>query len=103
MAANMGTYKISKRKLFHVANAVQISATNRWRFLSASKIDSDTHCTCCYQVEDILHCIWSCPKSRKVWNWVANPSKKQGKYNILVLGFHHFFLAEKLDKQNKIL
>jgi hypothetical protein len=48
-----------------------VPATQQWRFPKASRIDDQVHCTRCRrnQVEDIHHCIWSCPRSSRVWRW----------------------------------
>lgn len=47
-------------------------ATQHWRFPHLPSTDQQTWCTRCdlREMEDILHCIWFCPISRKVWQWV---------------------------------
>lgn len=50
-----------------------LPATQHWRFPELPSTDQRTWCTRCdlQQNEDIIHCIWGCPISREVWNWVS--------------------------------
>lgn len=50
----------------------RIPATQHWRFPELPATDPRTWCTRCdrQRMEDIIHCIWSCPVSREVWKWV---------------------------------
>lgn len=50
----------------------RIPATQHWRFPGLPPTDRQTWCTRCdtHEMEDIVHCIWSCPVSREVWKWV---------------------------------
>lgn len=54
--------------------AYHIPATHHWRFLDLPPEHPTTWCDRCrgQEHEDILHCIWLCPESMGIWNWVAN-------------------------------
>lgn len=49
----------------------RIPATQRWRHPDRPATDSATWCTRCTLnvTEDLLHCVWSCPASQRVWQW----------------------------------
>jgi hypothetical protein len=69
-------------------------------------VDEQIHCTRCRrnQVEDILHCLWSCPRSGRVWSWVRSllQATSGAPHLNLDLQFHHIFLAEPLDEANGV-
>jgi hypothetical protein len=75
-------------------------ATQKWRHPQLSQLDRATHCTRCDRglQEDIIHCIWNCPQSLVVWDWVrivlqlAAPTSSVN----LELTFQHVLLAEDL-------
>jgi hypothetical protein len=83
-----------------------VPATQQWRFPKLLRTDDQTHCTRCRrnQVEDILHCLWSCPRSGKVWNWVNGllQATSGARDEAVELQFYHIFLAEQMDEGNQI-
>lgn len=51
----------------------RILATQTWRFPQKPASDPEIWCLRCSTgtPEDVLHCIWSCPASRRCWDWSA--------------------------------
>jgi hypothetical protein len=49
----------------------QIPATNKWRFPTAPAYDTRTHCKRCQRGfrEDLMHCLWICPRLKRIWRW----------------------------------
>jgi hypothetical protein len=100
------SFRSAKENCFLWQMVYRIPATQHWRFPTIPRIDSSVHCTRCRrnQVEDILHCMWSCPKSGKIWRWIAKLLQSaSGARNAPVqLQFQHVFFAAELDDSNKV-
>jgi hypothetical protein len=77
-------------------------ATQQWRFPKLSRQDRATHCTHCNKgvQEDIFHCIWNCPQSLVVWDWVRTMLQlvSRSRQANLELSFQHVLLAEDLPQ-----
>jgi hypothetical protein len=100
------SWRSAKENAFLWQMLYWVPATQHWRFPQLSRLDDSTHCTRYRrnQVEDILHCMWSCPRSGRVWSWIIKlleVASKAGEKPI-VLQFHHVLLAEKLEDQYRV-
>jgi hypothetical protein len=71
------------------------------------RLDRATHCTRCSKgvQEDIMHCIWNCPHSLVVWDWVRRVLQLAAVYigTNLELKLEHVLLAEDLPAHFRIL
>jgi hypothetical protein len=67
-------FRAAKENCFLWQILYRTPATEQWRHPTLTRLDAETHCTRCRRrrQEDILHCIWNCPNSLKVWKWVRS-------------------------------
>jgi hypothetical protein len=93
-------YRAAKENCFLWQILYRSPATQQWRLPKLSRRDRATHCTRCNKgtQEDILHCIWNCPQSLVVWDWVCTMLQlvSRNRQVSLELKFQHVLLAEDL-------
>lgn len=63
----------TKESCFAWQTLFHILATNKWRWPTLPNTDDAKKCKryTLLALETISHCLWDCPHSRAIWNWVS--------------------------------
>lgn len=64
-------FRIEKINSFLWQVLFNAPATNRWRNRNKPHSDVANHSPRCHRnrLEDLEHCLWECPRGRKMWKW----------------------------------
>lgn len=99
-------FRSSSENCFLWQMIYQIPAIQHWRFPHLPASDSQTWCTRCTidNQEDIVHCIWGCPISQRVWWWVLFllQISSDSPNSMVTLHMANIFLAQPIQVQHVI-
>jgi hypothetical protein len=92
------SFQAAKENCFLWQLLYRTPATQRWRKPKLSGDADKLTCTRCNlgAVEDIKHCIWSCPNSAGVWEWSQKILRLAAADDSITLDHRQIFLAEEI-------
>lgn len=96
-------FRSANENMFMWQLLYRIIATQRWRFPMRPTTDPTTWCTRCTEgsLEDVAHCIWSCPLSAQCWRWgdFILQEASNGANSRIEIKPEHVFVAHPLPSQ----